>query len=147
MTNDIVLDTPQAEEFAFIFDSWAKAFMKSPYAGCIRNCDYDEASRRAMSEIVDRGATVTVLAVPLPNGERRIAGYSVSEPARKVLHWIYIKRDYRGLGLGRQLRRHVAADVDLQDWIYTYRTNASERFLSAKGRRMRWDRRPACMKA
>jgi GNAT superfamily N-acetyltransferase len=140
------LDTPTPEEFPFIFSSWAESFMKSPYAGCIRNCDYPEASRRAMAEIIDRGARVTVLVNTLPNGVRRVAGYSVSEPARKILHWVYVKRDYRGMGNGRLLRRDVVADADLDKWTYTYRTHSSDRFLTAKGRRMKWDRRPACMK-
>lgn len=139
------IESPAADEFNFIFDSWARAFRNSPYAGCIRNCDYDEVSRKAMSEIIDRGAKVSVMVEVLPSGERRIAGYSVSEPERKILHWVYVKRDYRGLGLGRQLRREVVADKDIGGWSYTYRTNTSDRFLSAGGRRMKWDRRPACM--
>jgi GNAT superfamily N-acetyltransferase len=137
------LESPTAEEYPFIFDSWARGFRNSPFAGCIRNCDYDDVSRRTMSEIVDRGARVVVLVNVLPTGERRIAGYSVSEPSRKWLHWIYVKRDYRGMGLGRQLRRDVAADADIGNWTYTYRTKPSDRFLSANGRRMKWDPTPA----
>lgn len=138
-------DTPNADEFPFIFDSWARSFRDSPYAGCIRNCDYDHVSRAGMAEIIDR-AVVTVAVQDTPDGQRRIAGYAVYEPDRKVLHYIYVKRDFRGMGVGRSLRRLVCQDVDLKSWRYTYRTNASERFLRVKGAGMKWDTVPARVK-
>lgn len=140
------IEPPTADEYNFIFDSWARAFRNSPFAGCIRNCDYDDVSRKAMAEIIDRGARVVVMVNTLENGVRRVAGYSVSEPGRKVLHWVYVKRDYRGMGLGRQLRRDVVPDTEVGTWTYTYRTNSSDRFLSALGKRMKWDPTPARIK-
>ncbi len=123
------LTSPDASEFNLIFDSWARSFMKSPWAGCIRNCDYDQVSRAAMAELVDRPARVTVAVEDLEDGTRRVLGYSVSEPDRKVIHYVYVKRDARGLGIGRTLRRDVVADADREGWSYTYKTNASDRFL------------------
>jgi len=141
----MTFDSPNADEFPLIFDSWARSFEKSPYAGCIRNCDYDQVSRAGMTEIVDR-ARVVVAVQLTPNGQRRVMGYSVSEPDRKVLHYIYVKRDFRGMGVGRSLRRDVCPDADLKSWRYTYRTNASERFLRVGGNAMRWDTVPARVK-
>ncbi len=123
------LTSPTAEEFSFLFDSWARSFMKSPWAGCIRNCDYDQVSRAAMAEIIDRPARVTVAVEDLEDGTRRVLGYSVSEPDRKIIHYCYVKRDARGLGIGRTLRRDVVADADRGEWTYTYRTTAADRFL------------------
>lgn len=132
------IEPPEAEEYALVFDSWARSFRNSKYAGCIRNCDYDDVSRKAMSEIVDRGARVVVLVTTTEKGDRRVAGYSVSEPDKKLIHFIYVKRDYRRMGLGRLLRRDVVADSEHRGWRYTYKTNASERFLH----RMEWDPTP-----
>lgn len=125
-------DAPTAEEWPFIFDSWARSFHKSPWAGIVRNCDWPETSRAASAEIVDRPSTrVTVLVTETEKGERRIVGYSVSEPERGVLHWLYVKRDYRGMGHGRRLLQEVVGHnpINRKRWVYTYKTNASERFL------------------
>jgi len=82
-------DIPTAEEFPLIFDSWARCWMRSPWAGCVRNCDWDTTTRATASEIIDRkGTRVTVLYTVTPEGVRRVMGYSVSEPARHVLHWL-----------------------------------------------------------
>lgn len=139
-------DSPTADEFPLIFDSWARCWMKSPYAGCVRNCDWDQISRATASEIIDRPTTrVTVLVTETEDGSRRVAGYSVSEPERAIVHWIYVKRDFRGMGLGLRLLNEVKAQGAHQNskWAYTHRTNACERFF----RGMKWDPVPARVKA
>lgn len=135
-------DSPTAEELPLVFDAWASSFKKSPYAGCIPNHCYDELSRVAIAEILDRGARVIVAIAPLPDGGRRVMGYSVSEPDKKVLHWIYVKRDYRGMKVGRALLRETA-DPGESGWRYTYRTKASSKFL---GPAFLWDPVPARVK-
>lgn len=123
-------DNPTAEEFAFIYDSWAHSFKKSPYAGCITNDMYPEVSRRTMTEIIDRGARVVVAVQELPDGGRRIMGYSVSEPEKRILHYLYVKRDYRGVGVGGALLSDVMNAGDfVSGGRYTHRTNASAKFL------------------
>lgn len=139
---------PDETEYALIFDSWARAFQKSPWAGCVPNHKWDEVSRAGISEILDRGALVLVAYVPLEGGTRRVAGYIVAEPDRKILHWVYVKRDYRidGLSVGTALVRQV---VNGPKWLYTYRTHASEPFLrEVLGKwAPRWDATPARVKA
>lgn len=125
---------PDAEEYPLIFDSWARAFQKSPWAGCVPNHKWDEVSRAGISEILDRGALVLVAFTPLEDGTRRVAGYAVSEPARKILHWVYVKRDYRGMGLGTELLDKTVGEA--AGWSYTFRTKASAGFL---GSALRWD--------
>lgn len=120
----------EPEEFAFVFDSWARSFQKSPFAGCIPNNIYPQVSRAASAEIIDRGAQILVAHVELPEGGRRVMGYSVSEPAKQVLHWLFVKKDYRqasGLRIGSLLLAATA-----EGWTepkYTYRTRASAKFL------------------
>ncbi len=125
----MTFDTPTAEEYALIFDSWARCWMKSPWAGCIRNCDYDTTSRAMISELIDRAGTrVTVLYTVTDDGIRRVVGYTVSEPAKRVIHWVYVKRDFRGLGNGRRLLHEVTGG-ETKGWLYTHKTNACEKFL------------------
>lgn len=135
-------EKPLATEWPLIFDSWARSFRNSPWAGCVRNCDYHDVFRAAMSEIVDGGARVVVLVNPTEDGTRRVIGYSVSDPARKVIHWIYVKRDWRGLGFGRAIRRQIVPDNERSGWVYTYRTDACSRFM----RGMKHDKSKACSK-
>lgn len=139
-------DNPTAEEYGLIFDSWAASFKKSPYAGCITNDMYPEVSRRTMQDILDRGARVIVAVTETPEGERRVMGYSVSEPNRRVLHYVYVKRDFRGMGIGHALLEDVqtAGDDNLDGWEYTHRTKASDGFL---GRGWKWNPIPARVKA
>lgn len=135
-------DTPRADELPLIYDSWARSFRKSPYAGCVPNHLWDQTSRACISEILMRGARVIVLVTPVEGSDvRRVIGYSVSEPG--VLHWLYVKDDYRGQGFGRQLLAETVKPWPGSRWYYTHRTNASVNFL---GRYFTWDPLPARMK-
>ena len=125
---------------AFVYDSWARSFQKSPFAGCIPNHLYPQVSRAASAEIADR-AKVLVAYADLEDGTRRIVGYSVSEPERKILHWLFIKNDYRRLGYGTALLKETCGDND--QWFYTHRTRSSVPFL---GPRFRWDDKYARVK-
>lgn len=127
-------DAPTADEFSFVFDSWANSFRKSPWAGCVPNRLWDSVSRATAGEILDRGARVIVAHKELPDGKRRVAGYSVSEPG--ILHWLYVKRDYRGVGVGRALLVETARTFPAGPRVYTHRTAASAKFL---GSSWRWD--------
>lgn len=134
-------DAPFEDEYKLVHDAWAQSFRKSPWAGCIPNHLYDAVQHAASREIVERGARVIVMYIPLEDGGRRIAGYSVSEPERRVLHWLYVKKDYRGHGFGRRLLQATCPDGE---WFYTYRTRASTKFL---GSRFTHERKYACVKA
>lgn len=156
-------DAPRPDELDFIYDSWARSYRKSPWAGTIPNHLWDQVSRAASSELLTR-SRVIVGVVDLPSlGDpgasaqwdeaaelvrttsapaplRRVLCYSVSEPG--VLHWLYVKRDARRLGYGRRL-----LDETIKQWggvhapgpIYTHKTRSCERFL----RGWRWDPVPA----
>lgn len=123
---------PTADEYPLIYDAWANSFRKSPWAGCIRNCDYDQVSRATIGEILARGARViTAVQDPEGGGQRRVLGYSVSEPGDQVLHWLFVKRDYRGMQIGTQLLRWTIADwTPYKPWRYSHRTRASVKFLN-----------------
>lgn len=119
-------DSPTADEYPLVFDAWARSFKKSPWAGCVPNHMWDAVSRATASEIINRGARVVVACAELDDGTRRVMGYSVSEPG--VLHWLFVKRDYRGMGVGRALLAQTMG-TGPGKWKYTHRTRASQHFL------------------
>lgn len=135
-------DSPRPEEFALIYDSWAASFRKSPWAGCVPNSLWDQVSRACALELLNRGRVIVAVQelepVVLENSSgrlvhppRRVMGYSVSEPG--CLHWLYVKRDYRGIGVGRQLLAETTRDWTPASkqyvWEYTHRTHSSAAFL------------------
>jgi len=135
----VIIESPREDEYSFIYDSWANSFRHSFWAGCVPNHLYDQVSREATRSILDRGAVVLVAVTPIAGQEdqfpevRRVMGYSVSEPGRGVLHWVYVKNDFRGMGVGRELLARTCPDGE---WTYTFRTRASTRFL---GPRFQWN--------
>lgn len=155
----MMFDTPTADEFKFVKDSWANSFRKSPWAGVIPNHLYDQVSRETIRSILDRGALVLVAVTPIAGREeefpavRRVMGYSVSEPDKNVLHWLYVKAGpaglgYRGLGIGRALLEETTKMFTdgPRPWTYTFRTRASQKFLANSLREWRWDPVPARVK-
>lgn len=135
--------TPTSDEYDFIYDSWILSFKKSVWAGCVPNSLWFDTQRTVIREILDRGATVLVAVSPIAGREdefpgiRRVMGYVVAEPKHHVLHWLYVKNDYRGMGIGKALLAAVCPDGE---WLYTHRTKASAGFL---GRRFVWNPIPA----
>ena len=44
-----LFDSPLADEWPLVFDTWARSFKKSPWAGCVPNHKYDDVSRAAIA--------------------------------------------------------------------------------------------------
>ncbi len=142
----LIFDDAAADEYPLVYDAWANSYRKSPWAGTCPNHLWDSMSRAMIGGVLARGARVLVAAIALPDGGRRVAGYSVSEPAQRVLHWLFVKNDYRlpGLQVGTQLLDYTTGPISVEaPWSYTCRTKASARFL---GERFRWDPVPARIK-
>lgn len=146
---NIIFDYPTADEFKFILDSWSNSFRKSPYAGCVPNNLWPEVSRSTATQLMSRkSAQVIVALAPTDSGERgRVMGYYVAEP--DILHWLYVKKDYRKLGIGKQLLKHALTIFTRGahgNKRYTHKTNSCYWFLpSTDG--WKWDTIPARIKA
>lgn len=48
------------EDAKFVMDNWLNSWRTNRYAGVIRNCDYYNATRTLIEDLISRGATVLV---------------------------------------------------------------------------------------
>lgn len=143
----MTFDTPTADEYKFVFDSWANSFRKSPWAGCVPNHLWDQVSREAARSILDRGARVIVAVTSIEGADgRRVMGYAVSEPGKNILHFLYVKADFRNMGVGRAILDATVEGFSDAPCVYTHRTNSSSRFLDSHPRPWKWDPVPARVK-
>lgn len=117
------------EEYACVYDYWVRNFRNSPWAGCLANDQYAIAQRITARQLVSRGARAHVVRIGT-----RVAGFVVLEgPA---LHYLYVKPQYRGVGVGAALRGFA-----LRSGVkfYTHRVPCSEKFFPT----LYWDPVPA----
>jgi len=137
----LTFDTPIPDELALVYDSWVESFRKSPWAGCVRNDVWQTCQRATIQGILQRGAKLTVVLAPVVEGVhtgRRVMGWACTEPQLEVLHYVYMKADFRKHGIARAILLHETGGWHQPR--YTHRTRASELLLP---RRFRWDPTPA----
>lgn len=129
---DITFDAPSVDELKLILDSWSNSFRKSPFAGCVPNNEWARISRATATQLMCRPRARTIVALsPSNDGNRgRAMGYIVGEPG--ILHWVYTKKSYRRLGIGKALLNELTKDWDVVSKNhprYTHRTERSVHFL------------------
>jgi GNAT superfamily N-acetyltransferase len=102
----------------FVLSSWFKSHWKA-----VRNSGdfnaYERVQTAAMGLLLRDAATVIAY---LPSAPDEILGYAISEPG--ILHYIYVKKDYRNLGVGTELLPpdvHTFTFRGRHDW-YEFRT-------------------------
>jgi len=114
----VILRAIEEEELSFVYHSWLHSLRAGSlhYKG-IPSSVYYNNHKRKLYKVLDRSNTI--VATPKDHPEI-IAGYIVWEdkdPA--VIHYIYVKSDYRKMGLGSLFKEVAASGRDL---IGTHRT-------------------------
>jgi hypothetical protein len=91
---------------AMIYSSWLKGLRYgNSWFEQIEQESYFETYHRVINQILHK-PDVQVRVACLKEDEDVILGYSVSEP--QLLHWVFVKPDWRRIGLARDL---VAKDI------------------------------------
>lgn len=109
----------------FILDGWLKSFKKSAYSGVIPNNRYTEVMTDTILQLLSRGMTILLLkGVEIDV----FLGFVAFEEAEiPVLHYIYVKPDFRGEKFGKKLA--LAAGLrPSEPFLYTFRTRDSRKF-------------------
>jgi hypothetical protein len=96
---EILIRDKKAEDLPLIFDSYLKSWRTNKAAGTIPNHLFFEVQRTLLEDLIGRGAVVKIA---YPEGhEDLILGWAMAEQkeGKTVLHYLYVKDPYLGLGL------------------------------------------------
>ena len=83
---------------AFIFHSWLTGFRGSDFTEGVRKSTYFPRHHKVIEDILERSEVRVACNL---NDEDHVYGYMVWEG--EILHWIYVKAPFRGLGIGQML--------------------------------------------
>lgn len=132
-----------AKDLEFVLDSWSRSYRMSHTAGPIPVSMYQEVYGRVLGELITRlGVEVTVAVFPAEAPPMDVAGWVCVEhdavaPVRvyeggrwserleplsqPLVHYINVKRDFRGHGVARALLHHVGVNVT-RPFYYDFQT-------------------------
>lgn len=83
-----------------IVTTWLKSYRASiPW---LPRAEFHRRYRPVIHEILSRDAAWTVVACS-PDSEEHVLGWTCGEPDRDRLHYLFVKSDYRRLGVGARL--------------------------------------------
>lgn len=86
----------------FIYSTWLKSYRQSPWAESMSNDIFFSQHKVLIDSIIAR-PTASVIVICNPEDEEQVYGYLVSEANLSILHFAYIKYNYRKLGMMKSL--------------------------------------------
>lgn len=95
----------------FIFSSWLKSYRNAQAVKPVVNTLYYKEQHRVIEELLERSK---VLVLHSPDDENNLIGYVVVEEIQgiPVIHWLYVKHTFRGMGLARILLLHIGVAAE-----------------------------------
>jgi GNAT superfamily N-acetyltransferase len=117
------------EELPFVVKSWVNGFKASHWAGPLPDNLYRKVYQEAVRQLLAReGVKVTVASWDEPDSPPLVLGYLVHEDGfeHPVVHWIFVKPDYRGNGLAAGMAKAAGVDSSLP-FFYTHRAPIAAR--------------------
>lgn len=101
-----------ATDEGLVYKTWLMAFRGSHYAGPLPRPIYYAAYREMIGYLLARGAEIVIACAPNEDHKVDAYGWLCFETGfdRPVVHFVSVKEDYRGHGIGRALLKHVGAD-------------------------------------
>lgn len=101
---DYTLRAARPEDLNFILSTWLRNYrFSSPFAKNITNTVYYKWHEKLVKAILTRPSTWVTVACD-PTDTNVVYGYIVAETQDvNVLHYIYVKKPFRGFGIGKAL--------------------------------------------
>lgn len=95
---------PQPDDAAFIMSNWINEMRHSSFSRFIDSSIYKPKQRHLIETAL---AKSKVIVACNPEFSYQIYGCLVYQEKPTYLHWAYVKDDFRGLGLAREMLRYV----------------------------------------
>lgn len=105
----------------FIFHSWLRSFRKSPTTLFVEDEAYYKGQHKVVEDTINSVIVKVAYHAEDPSHILGYIAYEYSDENKAIVHWLFVKRDYRGFGIGQMLWK-IATD-DAQRILYTH-TNA-----------------------
>ena len=117
--NNIMLDILTEKDVSFIFNSWLKSFRKSPLTHNVNSTIYFTEHHKTIEKLLKTNETLVACNEHDPS---QIFGYICAGRYQGVfvVHYIYVKHPYRGLGLAKGLFQSFKHDPSVA-CMYTHR--------------------------
>ena len=117
--------TADESDIKFIYSSWLKSFRRSPFAAQISNALYFDGQHKRITHILAKPET-NVICVCNPEDASQIYGWICAEIGGPitVVHYVYVKRTYRGFGIGKGLIESLGS----KNFIFTHDTGFAQKF-------------------
>ena len=107
------------EDYNFILSTWLKGFYYGNKNKFKKSKDAVMNETHAIVDAILKDTTTLIKVATLKDEEDIILGYSISGP--EVLHWVFVKSDWRRFGIGKKL---IPSDAK----YHTFTTRAYEEF-------------------
>jgi GNAT superfamily N-acetyltransferase len=120
---EIVIRPAIADDTAFILREWLRTFCESPFAAHIDRATFFREHHRVATMQLGRGAVVAAL----PDARDVLCGFLAG--AGEVLHYAYVKPQFRRMGIASEMVGHVFGDSQI---TYTHWTPEGRALLSKR---------------
>ena len=120
----LILRPADSGDLAFILNSWLRSNRNSTFAKRVPNAMYFEEHHRVVTSLLARGEVVIAANREDPG---QIIGWACfEEGAVPILHYVYVKQAFRGLGIAR----HMLSPVQKGAFVYTHEPDASKKLFA-----------------
>lgn len=105
INNILLRDYNKISDEDFLYATWIKSFRDSGFARGVPTPIYNRSQRARIERLLE-GKDTYVLIACSPETPELIYGYAVGETPN-IIHYLYVKMDYRNQGIGNQLLLHL----------------------------------------
>lgn len=124
------LDPNNSSEVGFVYKSWLGSYKN--HADVAPYSTYRATYQAYLDRIIQRENCIVLLAVH-PEHTDQIFGFACFERLSPVLHYLYVKEDYRRTGVGSDILEALLGDNPDCEFAYTFNTALGRKFLRPRG--------------